>query len=142
MIDIDFTLIIQAINFIIMLWFLNRFIFQPVLKHVEAREAKVKEIEDGASDFVKRGEEAMAKYEQELSNIRHDASDTVSKARQEARERQNELIDGAKSEFRGMIDKARDEIKGEVDSASSSLNSEVDNFARSLTEKILGRKVS
>ncbi|HJM83532.1 MAG TPA: F0F1 ATP synthase subunit B [Nitrospinota bacterium] len=141
MIDVDFTLFIQATNFIIILWFLNKFIFKPVLKHTEMRDEKINEIEDCTSSFVKLGEEALTKYQQELANIRREASETISKARDEALIQQDKLTDNAKLEFKRLTDNAYNDIKNEADLASTSLNVEINDFAHTLAEKILNRKI-
>ncbi len=107
----------------------------------EMRDEKINEIEDCTSSFVKLGEEALTKYQQELANIRREASETISKARDEALIQQDKLTDNAKLEFKRLTDNAYNDIKNEADLASTSLNVEINDFAHTLAEKILNRKI-
>ena len=142
MIEVNFTLIIQAFNFLLLLWFLNRFIFKPVLAHIDEREKKIKGLSDEAERLMSQGEESKEKYEQDLVSIRHAASEIVASARKEAQNNQAIVLDDSKGKFKEIIDKSRTQIEEEMNSATESLNKELGGFGRSMAEKILGRKMS
>ncbi len=142
MVEVNYTLIIQTINFLVMLWFLNRFIFKPVLKHIDERDRKMGAMSEEVEDLAKRGEAALAKYETEIREIRREASEAVSSARQESLGIQAKILDEARADFKKTIDKSRKEMEKEVSIASESLKKDLDRFAGSLAEKILGRKVT
>ena len=46
MINLDTTLIIQMINFLVLLWILNRFLFKPILDLLDERRGRVQESEE------------------------------------------------------------------------------------------------
>lgn len=142
MIEVNFTIIIQAFNFLLMLWFLNRFIFKPVLAHIDERERKIKGLSDEAERLTAQGEESKEKYEQDLVSIRHAASEIIASARKQAQDNQARVLEDSKSKFKEIIDKSRTQIKEEMSSATESLNKELAVFGRSMAEKILGRKMS
>lgn len=142
MIEVNFTLIIQAINFLVLLWFLNRFIFRPILSHIDEREQKFKDLTDEADRFARRGEESKARYEKDIVEIRHSAAEIVAAARKEAQENSARILEDSKAKFKGIIETSRTQIKNEVDVASGSLNKELKEFGQSMAEKILGRSMS
>jgi F-type H+-transporting ATPase subunit b len=142
MIEVNFTLIIQAFNFLVMLWFLNRFIFKPVLAHIDEREKKIKGLSDEAARLVAQGEESKENYEQNLVSIRHSASEIVATARKEAQDNQTKILDESQGKFKEIIDKSRSDIQDEIGSVNESLSKQLDGFGRSMAEKILGRKIS
>ncbi|HEB71649.1 MAG TPA: ATP synthase F0 subunit B [Nitrospirae bacterium] len=142
MIEINFTLIIQAVNFLVMLWFLNSFIFKPVLGHIDKREKKIKGISDEAERLAARGDASKVKYEEDLVSIHHTASEIIASARKQAQDQQTKILDDSKNKFKEIIENSRTRINGEMGSATDSLNKELEGFGRSMAEKILGRKMS
>jgi len=142
MIEVNFTLIIQAVNFLVMLWFLNRFIFKPVLAHIDKRENKIKSLSDEAEGLAAQGDASKEKYDQDLVSIRHAASEIVSSARKQAQESQARILDDSKNRFKEIIENSRTQIEEEMSSATESLNKDIQGFGRSMAEKILGRKMS
>jgi len=141
MVEINYTVLIQAVNFLIMLWFLNRFIFKPILAHIERRESSIRRMEEESAKLREKGERSLAKYEQSLADIRHDATEIISAARKEAQAGQSKILQDARAEFKERIDASRAQISGEISTASETLKKEVDSFAGILAGKILGRKV-
>jgi len=142
MIEVNFTLIIQAVNFLVMLWFLNSFIFKPVLSHIDKREKKIKGISDEAERLAARGDASKVKYEEDLVSIHHAASEIVASARKQAQDQQTRILDDSKNKFKEIIENSRTRINEEMGSATESLNKELEGFGRSMAEKILGRKMS
>ncbi len=51
MINVNFTLFIQLINFLILLLLLNSLLFKPVLAKIRERESKIKADRDKASQL-------------------------------------------------------------------------------------------
>ncbi len=140
MIDIDFTLGIQLVNFFIMLWFLNRFVFRPILKTADDRESKIKELEERSKLAAEKLEEATASYENGVVAIRHEASETVASTRKEAQDVSARIREKARKEYKSKVDKAALEIQEEVEKVSSDLKKDIGGFAETLATKILGRQ--
>jgi len=142
MVEVNYTLVIQTINFLVMLWFLNRFIFRPVLKHIDERDRKMDAMNKEVENLARRGEAALEKYETEIREIRHEASEIISSARQESLDIQLKILEEARGDFKKTIDKSRKEMEKEVSIASESLKKDLDHFAGSLAGKILGRELA
>ncbi|MDH5679105.1 MAG: ATP synthase F0 subunit B [Nitrospinota bacterium] len=141
MIEINWTLGVQAANFLVSLVFLNHFIFKPMLAHIDKREAAMKKMRDEAEVFRKKGEDALAEYENGLEKIRVDTTATVAEARRKAQEGVTEKIATSRKEFEAKIEVARAKIKEDTESASATLQAEISQFARSMAGKILGRGI-
>jgi len=141
MIEINWTIWVQAANFIVSLVFLNHFIFKPMLAHIDKREAAMKKMRDEAETLRKKGEEALAAYEKGLEKIRIDAAATVAEARGKAQADLSEKLAASRKELDEKIEAARAKIKQESEAASATLQAEINQFARSMAGKILGRGI-
>jgi F-type H+-transporting ATPase subunit b len=139
--NINLTLIAQAVAFLLFVWFTARFIWPPLLKAIETRQ---KQIADGLA-AAERGRQDL-----ELASKR--ADDVVREARQRAQDilaqadkRAAELVEEAKGHAKAEGDRilagAKAEIDQEVFRAKEGLRSQVALLAVQGAEKILRREV-
>lgn len=140
MIDIDFTLGIQLVNFLVMLWFLNRFVFKPVLKIVDDRDARMASMDKDARTAIAKCDHAEAEYERKIIQLRHESAETVNKARKDALEAAAVITGQAKARFTEEMETAKKRINAEVEHAGKGLEKDMAVFAESLASRILGRK--
>ena len=140
--NLNFTLIAQAITFAAFIWFTARFVWPPLMRAVEARQ---KQIADGLAAGEK------GRQELELSGKR--ASEEIAKARErvaeilaQAEKRRGEIVDEAKNAAReaGNREKAaaQAEIEQQISQAREMLRDQVAALAVAGAEKILRREVN
>jgi F-type H+-transporting ATPase subunit b len=140
-IQLNYTLFIQVINFVVLLLILNAILYKPI-------RAKLKE----RADQIAKDREKAHQLEQEVSDQENRHQEELAKARQTAAQDKNALIAEAKKEESAILDKARAEaavivdnmkaaIQKEVGDVRRSLKEDMSPLARSITEKILGRAI-
>lgn len=140
--NINFTLISQAIAFSVFIWFTVKFVWPPLLRAIEERQ---KTIADGLS----AGE--RGRHELELAS--HRSSDVLKEAKQRATEiilqaekRASEIVEEAKKTAKEEGDRivagAKADIEHEVFSAKESLRQHVADLAVAGAAKILRREVN
>ena len=132
---------VQIANFLFMLWFLNKFVFKPILKVVDEREGKFKGLDTDGKALLARGEAALAGYEKKLTRLRHDSAEVTATARKEAQEASLKIIEEAKGSFKQTVDKARADIAEDAQTAGAAIKKEVALFAGLIASKIIGRDV-
>lgn len=115
----------QIVNFLILLFILNRFLYKPLLKVLDVRRQKIAESLKNAEDIEKRlekiskeQEEALEKTAKEVKSMMDDASKTASaivvEARQKAAEDAKRIISRTESQIKLEGDKMRQEIREEL----------------------------
>ena len=123
--NINATLVIQAIVFGILVWFTMSYVWPPIMKALDERAQKVA---DGlaAADKAKADLASMnKKVEQELSASRNDAAvrladaerraqGIIEEAKAKAVEEGNKIIAAAKAEAQQQVSRARDSLRDEV----------------------------
>lgn len=134
-------LVVQIANFLFMLWFLNKFVFKPILKAVDEREGRFKGLDHDSKALLARGEKALTDYEKKVAQIRHDSAEVTANARKEAQEASLKIIDEAKNSFKQTVDKARLDIAKDSETASAVIKKEVSLFSGLIASKIIGRDV-
>jgi F-type H+-transporting ATPase subunit b len=140
--NINFTLIAQAIAFAVLIWFTVKFVWPPLLKAIEARQ---KEIADGlaaAQEGKSALEVAAKKSEVTLNEAKQKASEIIGQAEKRASQIIEEAKATAKTEGERIVAGAKSEIDQEVNRAKEGLREQVANLAIAGAEKILRKEIN
>lgn len=139
--NINATLIGQAIQFAILIWFTYKFIWPPLLKAIDQRR---KQIADGlaAAERGKRDLELSAKRADDLvAEAKQRAQEIITQAEKRAAQIEDEAKVSAKVEGDRILAAAKAEVDQEVLRAKEALRNQVANLAVRGAEKILRREV-
>lgn len=139
--NINLTLLAQAVAFALFIWFTVKFVWPPLLRAIEQRQ---KIIADGLA--------AAERGRQDLEQASHRTADMLREAKQQAQEilaqadkRGAQLIEEAKgvavTEGDRLIVAAKAEIEQEVSRAREALRAQVAALAVAGAEQILRREV-
>jgi F-type H+-transporting ATPase subunit b len=139
--NINFTLIAQAIAFAVLIWFTVKFVWPPLLSAIETRQ---KEIADGlaaAQEGKSALEVAAKKSEASLNEAKQKASEIIAQAEKRATQIIEEAKANAKVEGERIIAGAKAEIDQEVNRAKEGLRAQVSSLAVAGAEKILRKEI-
>lgn len=139
--NINFTLIAQAIAFAVLIWFTVKFVWPPLLKAIETRQ---KEIADGlaaAQEGKSALEVAAKKSETTLNEAKQKASEIIGQAEKRAAQIIDEAKVNAKAEGDRIVAGAKAEIDQEVNRAKEGLRAQVSTLAVAGAEKILRKEI-
>ncbi len=139
--NINFTLVAQAIAFAVLIWFTVKFVWPPLLSAIETRQ---KEIADGlaaAQEGKSALEVAAKKSEATLNEAKLKASEIIGQAEKRAAQLVEEAKTNAKVEGDRIITGAKAEIEQEVNRAKEGLRAQVSELAIAGAEKILRKEI-
>ena len=139
--DINATLPIMAVQFVIFVALLNVIFFKPLTKAIDDRDDYVREQIIGAKERLEKAELAVKQYEQELASARKATQNILATAQTEANKVRKERIDAAVAEAQAKVAAARAEIEKQKQDATASLDAEVESLSRQVLEKLLGNLV-
>jgi F-type H+-transporting ATPase subunit b len=139
--NINFTLIAQAIAFAVLIWFTVKFVWPPLLSAIETRQ---KEIADGLA-AAQEGRSALdvaaKKSEATLTEAKQKASEIIGQAEKRSSQIVEEAKGNAKTEGERILAGAKAEIDQEVNRAKEGLRSQVSALAIAGAEKILRKEI-
>ena len=139
--NINFTLIAQAMAIAMFIWFTVRFLWPPLLRAIENRQ---KVIAEGLA-AGERGQHALELASQRSADVVRDAKERATDIIAQAEKRAAEIIDEAKvvakDEGARIIVGAKAEVDQEVSRARETLRQQVADLALAGAEKILRREV-
>lgn len=137
-IDINGTVIVELITFLIMLAILARWVYPEIVRLAEARQRAVAEqlteAEKARADAEAKLKEAQAK----LDDARKTAQGVIDAAGKSAEQLRAEMKEKADAEAKRIAESARKEIEAERERAIQSVRAEVANLVVAATEKVVG----
>ena len=141
MIELNFTIIIQMINFLILVFILHRFLFKPITEVLEKRGVKVSGLKGEAVRFQGRASDIESSINKKLGDIKKEGMEDVEASRKKAVQEQEKLLEETKNRCTDKITTAKNEIAEEARHVSESLKSESGSLAQTLASRVLKRKI-
>lgn len=139
--EINATLIGQAIVFLILIWFTVKFIWPPLTRAIEERQKKIAEGLSAAERGQKDLEDAKSRADAIIREARERANQIVDQASR----RSNEIIESAKTaasqEGERLVAAARAEVAVEVSHVREQLRREVGQLVVRGASRLLEREI-
>ncbi len=139
--DINLTLIGQAIAFIVFVYFCMKYIWPPIMQALEERRQSVADGIAASNKAHKDLAAASEKSEAIVEEARARALGIVDQANQRANQVMVEAKSDAVTEGKRLVEAARSEIEQESNKAKDSLRGEIASIAIAGASKLLDREV-
>jgi F-type H+-transporting ATPase subunit b len=131
----------QVINFLILLFLLNRFLFKPVLARLDERSSKISKGLEDAETAARDRELARAEREAAVAEARKEAQEMIARATKIAEDSRHEIVAEARSEAEKVTQRAREEITAEKDKAMGELRSHVAELALAAASALVRKEM-
>ena len=124
-----FKLAFQVINFLLILYLLNRFLFKRVLALLDERQERIAKGLEDAEAAARDRELARAEREAALDEARKEAQTMIARATKIAEDSRAEIVAAARADAEKVAARATEEITAEKQRAIAELRSQVANLA-------------
>jgi F-type H+-transporting ATPase subunit b len=141
LINLDKSLIIQVINFLVLLVVLNVLLYKPLIAKMQERTAAIQRALDEAQ--AARAE-AARQQEENTARLRaayQEAAAIREQALKEAAEEQRKLVAAAQGEARRLVESARAQTDADIRRAREELRREVAGLAVAVAEKLIRKSL-
>ncbi|MDR2884586.1 MAG: ATP synthase F0 subunit B [Deferribacteraceae bacterium] len=132
-VGLDFTLIMQVVQFLLIVLIVKFFIVAPIHRTYTNRDNKILKLQEDAKASAKAMEAKRLEYEASLQAAKAEITEYNNALAKESAARANGIIDKVKSEIAAAKDEARKTIAAETAIAKESLGKE----SLKLTEDII-----
>ena len=139
--DINATLPLMALQFLILMAVLNALLYKPLGQAIDERTDFVRSNLKDAREIKEKTESLAAQYENELREVRRESQAIIAAAKAEAEKISNAKIQEAQQEVAADKQKAADEIEAQKVEAMKSLEQQVDTLSNQILEKLLGAEL-
>ncbi len=136
--DIDATLPLMAVQFLILVALLNALFYKPLGKALDDRENFIRTNQAEARERLAKAENLAKQYEQELASTRRQAQAVIAEAEADAERIAAQKMAEAQQEAQAQREQAQAELDHQKQEAMQSLEQQVDSLSRQILEKLLG----
>jgi F-type H+-transporting ATPase subunit b len=136
-----FKLIAQIINFLVVLYLVNRFGFKPLLRLMDERAARIKKGLEDAEAAERDRELARAERAAALDEARKEAQAMVARATKMAEDSRIEILTAARADAEQVTERARQEINAEKERAIAELRGQVADLALEAAGKLIRQQM-
>lgn len=140
-ITLDFTILWQALNIVILYYLLRRFLYRPLVEFMEKRRSGIQNDITEAERLRKEAEELKEHYEERINAARKEASEILEKATRESREIIAAGRQKAREESEQILEKARRDLELEKNKVFKELHDEVALISVQIAERILEKEI-
>ncbi len=141
MVSIDYSLGIQVVNFLILIFILNKLLYKPILAVLDQRKKQTDDSEAEIRTLQKSIDQKMSAYEEKLQLAKAEALAIKKNLIKQGDEEAKSLVDAARAEVPGMQEAFRLKTAGEIESARTILSDNSRKLSVEIAEKIVGRSL-
>ena len=127
----------QVVNFLLLLYLLNRFLFKRVFALLDERSSKISKGLEDAEVAARDRELARAEREAAVAEARKEANEMIARANKIAEDTRNEILTDARAEAEKVSARAREEIVAEKERAIAELRGQVADLALTAAGKLV-----
>lgn len=139
MVEINWTVIVQIINFLVLIFFLNIVCFKPIRKILLTRKEKFDGLNNSIGSASQEAQDKDLAFKQGLRDARSKGQAEKEALLQVAGDEEKAIITRINDKAREDLAAIKAQIAKDTDAVKSALEKEVDSFADAITQKILGR---
>ncbi|MCJ7682658.1 MAG: hypothetical protein MUO68_00025 [Desulfobacteraceae bacterium] len=141
MLNIDGTLIIQIVNFLILLLILNFILFRPIRRILARREDEMNSRQKTIDDYKEQAEKNEKGIEEGVVQARKEGYTEKEALRSQGLEGEKEILQEAGGGVEQKLSTAKKEIESKIAIARETLEGQIASFSDELAQKILGRSI-
>ncbi len=139
LISLDKSLIVQFVNFFILLFILQRLLYKPFLAKMHERTTAIRDSLDQAQAARAEATRQQEENEAKLRAAYAEAAAIREQAVKEAAEESRRHIESAQAQARKLVDDTKAQLDAEIRRARDELRREVSDLAVAVAEKLVRR---
>jgi F-type H+-transporting ATPase subunit b len=138
-ISVDWTLLVQFVNFVVLMIVLNILLYRPLRGVIDRRRETVDGAHGKARDLQTQIEEKMARYEEKLRAAKLQGNQEKAALRQAGSAEEAGILGKAREEATQRIQAVKNQVAETAESARKQLKGDTEALSSEIASKILGR---
>lgn len=139
MIKVDWTILLQAANFFILMGVLHLILFRPLGKVMQGRRDEIDGNLQQAGALEEKLSGDLAAYEEKLQKAKVEIANERKQFREEATTEAARMLSEANEEAAAELQAIKDRVVGEKEQALVELKSQAEMLAGKIAQKVVGR---
>jgi len=142
LISLDKSLIIQAVNFLILLVLLTKLLYRPLMAKMDERTQAIQQSLDEAQAARAQAQKERDEFAAKIQAAHAEAQAIRATALKDAADEQRRLVETARAEAARLVASARQEMDQDVRRARQELREEVADLAIAVSERLIKKSLN
>jgi F-type H+-transporting ATPase subunit b len=134
--------VFYTLNFLLLLFLLQQFLFRPVLSALSNRETRIRESIENAEQVKQQVARAQQDYEVRLNEARQEAARILAQANERAKVVEQEVVANARQEAERIQVEARAQIQQEREQLLRGLQAQLGNLVIQTASTVVGQELN
>ncbi|APG28211.1 hypothetical protein A7E78_10340 [Syntrophotalea acetylenivorans] len=139
MIKVDWTILLQAANFFVLMGVLHLILFRPLGKIMQGRRDEIDGNLQQAGTLKEQLSGDLAAYQEKLQQAKIEIAEERKQFRQELTTEAARMLGVANEEAAAELQAIKDRVAGEKEQALVELKSQAESLAAKIAQKVVGR---
>ncbi|MGD8530263.1 MAG: ATP synthase F0 subunit B [Syntrophobacterales bacterium] len=140
MIEINLTIVIQVVQFLLLLFILNRFLFRPTINLIEEREKKITRWKEETKNCHESMQARLQSYENQILEAKAKVQEQQELVTEELKKEEDKKLEAVSEEALRIVASTREKLQQETEALRGQLREQAKEMSQLVTEKVLGRK--
>ena len=141
-IGVNYTMVMQMLNFAVFLMAFYVFLWDPMVNVLDARRAKVRENIESADEARREAQDEKKEAARTIQEARRDRMELRELAQHEADEDRQEIVAEAHRQAERLMKETQRRIEAEADEARGVLRREIGDMAVEVARRLLQRELT
>ena len=142
LISFDWSLVIQAVNFLLLMVLLTKLLYRPLLAKMAERTQAIQKSLDEAQKARAEAQKERDEFAAKMQAAYAEAQTIRAAAIKDAADEQRRLVDAARAEAARLVADARQEMDQDVRRARQELRQEVADLAIAVSERLIKKSLN
>lgn len=134
----NFTLVIEVLAFLLILFILYRYVWPPLSKAMNDRQAMISKGVEDSNEAARKLQQAEERYDAAIADVRSEAARIRDDARADATRIREELKAQADAEVERIRQRGEEQLASQRDQAVRQLKTEIGGLSMQLAQRIVG----
>ena len=131
------TLGLQTINFLVVIWLLSHFLYRPIRRTIEEREAADQAASQDAQDKADAADQARQEYEKLRAELAQEQNEREAAFHKSMKAEKEKSLEAARKDADALLESAHEQIARDQKQALENLKSHVQGLATELARSAL-----
>ncbi|WP_137702315.1 F0F1 ATP synthase subunit delta [Marimonas lutisalis] len=131
------TLALQTINFLVVVWLLSKFLYRPIRRVIEEREAADQKAAEAAQEKTEAADAAREEFEAKRAELSQTLREEEAKLQTQMENEREDVLEKARKEADKLLSDARAQIETERHKTFETLRDQIADLAQDLAFKAL-----
>lgn len=140
--EINATILVSAISFIVFIFIMNKILYKPVLEIMEKRQNYIDANKNEADEHHKKAQQLLVDKDARVAEAQRTSRDIAASKADAIKEEKSKVLNDTKDSVTSYFSEQKQNLAHQKDEAAANMKYDVADLANRLTTKLMGEGIA